>query len=210
MLVRLGNSPEFQVSPLRSSLIILHSRFARCASRRPGFPTAIFGRSMLTELMPLFFASTRKLSPLLVRAVGVWSLTARLSDFLYLSFVFIDILALFRRIQVEKSRVESQRVKSHRCPAPGFLVWLRNSSTPQLLNSSTPRLFVFIDILALFRQIQVEKSRVESQRVKSHRCPAPGFLVWLRNSSTPRLLNSSTVCFHRHSRFVPPILQSGS
>jgi hypothetical protein len=32
--------------------------------------------------------------------------TARLSDILYLSFAFIDILALFRRIQVEKSRVE--------------------------------------------------------------------------------------------------------
>jgi hypothetical protein len=33
--------------------------------------------------------------------------TARLSDFLFLSFVFIDILALFRRIRVKQLRVES-------------------------------------------------------------------------------------------------------
>jgi hypothetical protein len=39
-----------------------------------------------------------------------------LPDILYLSFVFIDILALFRRIQVEKSRVESRRVTSSRHP----------------------------------------------------------------------------------------------
>ena len=50
------------------------------------------------------------------RTVGVWSGTVRLGDFLYLSFVFIDILALFRRIQVEKSRVESRRVTSSRHP----------------------------------------------------------------------------------------------
>jgi len=31
------------------------------------------------------------------RAAGVWTDTARLSDFLYLSFVFIDVLALFPR-----------------------------------------------------------------------------------------------------------------
>ena len=42
--------------------------------------------------------------------------TLGLSDILYLAFVFIDILALFRRIQVEKSRVESRRVTSSRHP----------------------------------------------------------------------------------------------
>ena len=33
--------------------------------------------------------------------------------------------------------------------------------------------------------------------------PPLDFLVWLHDSSTSRLLNCSTVCFHRHSRFVP-------
>jgi acyl-CoA synthetase (AMP-forming)/AMP-acid ligase II len=45
-------------------------------------------------------------------AVGVWSGTVRLSDILYLSFVFIDILALFRRIRVKQLRVESCKSKS--------------------------------------------------------------------------------------------------
>ena len=61
--------------------------------------------------------------------------TVRLSDFLYLSFVFIDILGLFPRIQVEKSRVESRRQTSSRHPTARLPV-----SAPQLLDFSTPQL----------------------------------------------------------------------
>jgi hypothetical protein len=64
-------------------------------------------------------------------------------------------------------------------------------ATPQLLDSSTPRLFVFIDILALFRRIQVEKTRVESRRV-TNRQPLTRPLdlaPQLLDSSTPQLLD---------------------
>ena len=62
--------------------------------------------------------------------------TLGLSDILYLAFVFIDILALFRRIQVDKSRVESREVTNRRHPTgPLELASLfLNSSTPQLLD----------------------------------------------------------------------------
>ena len=60
--------------------------------------------------------------------------TARLSDFLCLPFVFINILALFRRIQVEKSRVEGRGVTNRYHPTRPLEL------APQLLNSSTPHL----------------------------------------------------------------------
>jgi hypothetical protein len=65
-------------------------------------------------------------------AVGFWNATVRLSDILYLSFVFIDILALFRRNQVEKSRVESRAVTNRHHPTRPLELGA------QLLNSSTP------------------------------------------------------------------------
>ncbi len=62
------------------------------------------------------------------------------------SFVFMNILALFRRIKVEKSRVESQRVTNRRHPTRPLDLAL------QPLDSPTPRLFVFIDIPGSFVQ----------------------------------------------------------
>jgi len=59
MLVRLGNSPESQVSPLRSSLIILHSRFARCASRRSITETLVTLRRALALTQEEFAARSK-------------------------------------------------------------------------------------------------------------------------------------------------------
>ena len=59
-----------------------------------------------------------------------------LSDYLSSSFVFIYILALFRRIQVEKSRVESRGVTNRNHPTRplDFAAQLLDFSTPELLD----------------------------------------------------------------------------
>jgi hypothetical protein len=67
--------------------------------------------------------------------VGVWSGTVRLSDFLYLSFVFIDILALFPQNQVESRGSRSDKPSASN-PAPLDLVsQLLNFLTAELLDS---------------------------------------------------------------------------
>jgi len=79
-----------------------------------------------------------------------WPSTLRLSDFLYLSFVFIDILALFpgfcsRQVEVSRSRAA---IPAFRRLARGRVVdlWVGNARLSDILYLS----FVFIDILALF------------------------------------------------------------
>jgi hypothetical protein len=91
-------------------------------------------------------------------AVGVWSGTVRLSDFLYLSFVFIDILALFPRFYARQVEESTSRGVIRRLPACGP----RTCGPRVVWHCTTQRHFVLI------------------------------------------------LCFHRHSRFVPPILQSVS
>jgi hypothetical protein len=116
---------------------------------------------------------------------------------------FVPLISRSTSVGIQKSR--SQPPPSglrHEDVRPTFGLALQQLSDFLYLS------FVFIDILALFRRIQVEKSRVESRRVTSSRHPTVDFLFRLHNSSTSRLLNSSTVCFHRHSRFVPTISQS--
>jgi hypothetical protein len=83
--------------------------------------------------------------------VGTWSSTPQLLDILSLSFVFIDILALFRRYcspGVEGRGVEKptgvSRAVTGTCV--GSYVLPLNSSTPQLLDFST-----FVIILCFHR-----------------------------------------------------------
>ena len=91
----------------------------------------------------------------------------------------------------------------------------RASVTSPLLNSSTPRLldlltssFVFIDILALFRRFWCSAAR----RVCGPR-PVPATME-KPQTAEPAVCATRVfalvLCFHRHSRFVPPILQSTS
>jgi hypothetical protein len=111
-------------------------------------------------------------------------------------FVFIDILALFRRIRVEKSRVESRRVTSSRHP-PSTSCF--GSTTPRLLDSSTPRLFVFIDILALFPRFcsrEVEESRRWGALRHLPACGPRATVAVGSGSHTPRLFDSSTSRLH--------------
>jgi hypothetical protein len=79
------------------------------------------------------------------RAVGIWSGIARLSDFLYLSFVFIDILALFPRIcsrEVEESRRSGGLRHFPACGPRATVAVGSGSPTPRLFDPSTSRLYL--------------------------------------------------------------------
>jgi len=82
--------------------------------------------------------------------------------------------------------------------------------TPDFLSSS----FVFIDILALFREFSISQAR-PTRKVAPPPAPprprrgAPRFPPWIRRGQGG-LISEPFLCFHRHSRFVPSILQSRS
>ena len=125
----------------------------------------------------------------------------RLIDKLSLFFVFIDILALFPRLSTLNGQSGWRRPRlvgsamSRRDRSPVAVQFNRiapparrrpsgSSSLPA--QDFLPLCFVFIDILALFRRIQVEKSRVESRRVTNRQPPTRPFDL------APQLLNSAT------------------
>jgi hypothetical protein len=91
----------------------------------------------------------------------------------------------------------------------GQIVWGGIGSNPQTGRSHYVSSFVFIDILALFRQFwsataklppwnrvvtELARGARERRQLRTLRC------------RTPR---DATLCFHRHSRFVPPISSRG-
>jgi len=141
-------------------------------------------------------------------------------DFLTLSFVFIDILALFRRFRHYKPGFTPRR-KGRKVPPPpdpssseeGCLgnspTWIRRGQW-WLISAPTLCFHRHSRFVPSFSSLQT-RFHAKAQRPQSPTTPDPssseeGCLgnspPWIRRGHG-WLISAPTLCFHRHSRFVP-------